>query len=216
MVNKSGRLSYLITAALVFWYFCTLATPPECRAQGDFSFLVMGHSKTYYFLPGGRGKDKETRRMLSRRQPGRVIELFYDPMGVELTRIELGPMGGEPRTNISYREGWPHRAVQWIQGKPKVIMRQSGQKWVYDRVIENLWRGARSASAGPTFAVHAGEAVMWGGQGVSALESPYWQRFKSRLLDKLPPPDLQLGQPTRLFMTPGEAQPTRTPACRVF
>ena len=56
--------------------------------------------------------------------------------------------------------------------------------------------------------VHGGDAVPWGGQGRSLNESPYWQRFKSDFLDRLPPPDQKRGQPSRVFMTlgPGESR----------
>jgi hypothetical protein len=199
--NHPCRLPYKVILSLVL--LIAALSPNPAMAQRDFSFLVLGHTKTFYYLPGGREQDKDIRRMISRRFPGRKVELFYGPMGVELQRLELGPGRGEPRTDIRFEQGWPIRAVQWIQGKPKVVMRASGQEWVYGRVIENLWRGARSLFDGPLFGVHAGEAVMWGGQGKTASQSPYWQRFKSRLLDRLPPPDRELGMPTRLFMAPG-------------
>jgi hypothetical protein len=196
---------------LIFLVIALLLGSQAAWAANGFSFIVLGHTKDFYYLPGGREQSSQMRRLVNRRHPGRTVQLYYGAHGLELERLVLGAIPGKPRMEINYAQGWPVRVVSWVQNQPRIVMRQAGRRWVMDQVRAALWEGARNSQNGPIFAVHAGEAVSWGGQGRSLVHSPYWQRFKTEFLDRLPRPDRGLGQPSRVFMTLGRGETNQDP-----
>ena len=129
---------------LLIWFgliIAVLGGALPARAQGGFSFVVFGHSKSFYYLPGGRDQSADMRRMVSRRHPGRTVQLYYGVNGLELERLVLGAGSSEPRLEVSYREGWPQRIVSWQQDKPRNNHAPCGQAL-------GLRSGGRPALAG--------------------------------------------------------------------
>jgi len=82
-------------------------------------------------------------------------------------------------------------------------MRDSGRKWVCNRIVSTIQRGAAESANGALFVIHGGDIPVFGYQGATLDESPYWQLFDDELLSRLPPPGKSLGLPGRALAAVG-------------
>jgi len=82
-------------------------------------------------------------------------------------------------------------------------MRDTGRKWVFNRIVSAIGRGALNQPGGALFLLHGGDIPLFGYQGKNLDESPYWQLFDDELLSRLPPPDKEPGLPGRLLAAVG-------------
>lgn len=190
----------LAILACVAWVL--LATAVQVCAGTDFSFLVIGDTRTEPYLTGGSEQAEAMTAVLKKRYHNRPVRLFFDPSGLELEQAEIQERKDSTIT-LHYRDGWPHYIVRTRNGRSRVIMREAGRKWVNDRVISTIGRGAVDPAKGALFLVHGGDIPLFGLQGKTLDESPYWQLFDQELLSRLPSTDKNLGLPGRVLAAVG-------------
>jgi hypothetical protein len=181
-----------------------LLPPARPAAAGEaFSFIALGDSRQHYYLPGGESDRAALLDVFPKKKKYARVRFFFDPVSGQLAWARLTPGRGGPAMTITYRDGWPQVMREQVPGRGLMVtMRAAGRRWVFDQVAGAIIDGARKPG-GPGFALHTGDVVVWGGQGASLMASPYWQRFKSELLDRLPPVTPKLGLPGRLFLALG-------------
>jgi len=199
--NKRDLLYRLPSVCLVF-FILLLASPVQVYAAESFAFIVLGDTRTEPYLTGGKAQAEAMKAALRKRYHNKPVRLFFDPAGLELQRAEIQEAEGSTLT-LSYRDGWPRFIVKTDSGKSRVIMRAAGRKWVCDRIVSAIKRGADNPARGALFLVHGGDIPLFGYQGQRLAESPYWQLFDDELLSRLPPPDTVLGLPGRLLAAVG-------------
>jgi hypothetical protein len=159
----------------------------EVQAETAFAFLVVGDTRTEPYLTGGQEQAEAMKNILKERYHNKPVSLFFDPTQLELARAEI--QEHDSKLILYYKQGWPRMIVKVSNGKSRVIMRDSGRKWVCDRIVAAINRGATN----PAF----------GYQGTTLDESPYWQLFDKEFLSRLPPPDKNLGLPGRVLAAVG-------------
>ncbi len=203
LISEQRPRIFRLLAALVF-LLVLLASGVEASAGTEFSFLVVGDTRTEPYLTGGPEQSAAMVAVLKKRygDHGRPVRLYFDPSGTELARAEVWE-SADTLLTLFYRDGWPHTIVRANQGQPQVIMRDSGRKWVCNRIISSIKRGTADPSSGALFLVHGGDIPLFGYQGATLDESPYWQLFDDELLSRLPPPDASLGLPARVLAAVG-------------
>lgn len=170
--------------------------PHLAAAAGEsFSFLVVGDTRTEPYLTGGPAEEAQIRAVLQERyfSEAKTAKLTFDPATTELVEVEYGE---KPSTTMSYKDGWPRFIVNKEKGKSLVVMRDGGRKWVFNRIVSAMDRGA-------SFIVHGGDIPLFGFQGKSLAESPYWQLFEDELLSRLPKRDKTEELPGNFFAAVG-------------
>jgi hypothetical protein len=190
-----------IAALLAYVTFALLLKAVEVQAGTAFSFLVLGDTRTEPYLPGGEEQAEAMKNILEERYHNKPVSLFFDPTKLELARAEI--QQNESKLILYYTQGWPRMIVEVSNGKSQVIMRDSGRKWVSDRIVSAINRGATNPAHGPSFIIHGGDIPVFGYQGKNLDESPYWQLFDEEFLSRLPPPDKNLGLPDRVLAAVG-------------
>ena len=179
-----------------------LACPCVSFGAQPFSFAVLGDTRTEHYLPGGRSQAEEIKAVLKIWYKGRPVRLFFDEDGLELVRAEVSQADGSIKTT-HYRNGWPNFITISASGRTRVIMRAAGRKWVMDRIVSGVRKGAEDPARGPIFVVHGGDIPVFGCQGRILEENPYYQLFVKELLSRLPPAEPSSGLPGRLFAAVG-------------
>jgi len=126
-----------------------------------------------------------------------TAEPSFDPQSGLLSRLLLTVPGRATR-QIDYRAGWPVRVVEVEGGARRQTFRRAGQTWTYRSLARALEPGQPDGrSAGPSaFLLHAGDMTFWGLQGRTAEASPFWRDLRERLLDRIAPADLRVGEVT--------------------
>ena len=190
-----------------------LCSPAGAGGQENFSFLVLGDSRGHYYLPGGQEDETALHDVFPKKKKYHHVQFHFDPVSKQLVWARILPRPGKPAMTLTYKEGWPQILREEVKGRGEmVVMRDAGRRWVFDMVASQM-QTAMTSGQGPGFAVHTGDVVVWGGQGNTLATSPYWQRFKLQLLDKLPP--LAKGGPScRLFLAIGNHDMNRDPHIR--
>ena len=189
-------------AALLAYVTCGLFLyAVEVEAGTAFEFLVVGDTRTEPYLTGGQEQAEAMSNILKERYHNKPVSLFFDPTQLELTRAEIQER--QSKLILYYKQGWPHMIVKVSNGKSTVTMRDSGRKWVFDRIVSAVNRGAANPADGALFIVHGGDIPVFGYQGTTLDESPYWQLFDKELLSRLPPPDKNMGLPGRVLAAVG-------------
>jgi hypothetical protein len=207
--NKGRRCSVIrIAALLAYVTFSLFLKAAEVQAGSAFSFVVVGDTRTEPFLPGGQEQDEAMKNILKKRYNNKPVSLFFDPTQLELMRAEI--VDHDSKLILHYKNGWPHIIVKVSKGKSRVIMRDSGRKWVFDRIVSSVNRGATNPANGALFIIHGGDIPVFGYQEPATLqerttldESPYWQLFDKEFLSRLPPPDKDLDLPGRVLAAVG-------------
>ncbi len=171
-------------------------------AGGDFSFIAFGDSRGHYYLPGGEADQAAMMAMFPKKKPYYKVKFHFDPVSKQLAWAYIKPKKHKPAMIITYANGWPQLLREPVESVERVVMRDAGRRWVFDMVASQM-QTAVATGSGPSFALHTGDVVVWGGQGNTLGTSPYWQRFKLQLLDKLPPVTPALGLPCRLLLAIG-------------
>lgn len=189
------------SVVLVFLTGLLLITTLQGCATSPFSFVVVGDTRTESYLPGGPEQSEQMKAVLKKRYSGKPVSLFFDQEGLELTRVEVG--NGEKALTLHYKEGWPHAIVETEKGHTRMIMRDTGRKWVFDRIVSTINRGAANSEDGALFLVHGGDISLFGHQGKRLEENPYWQLFDKELLSRLPLPPKKPGLPGRVLTAVG-------------
>ncbi|MBT9439210.1 MAG: hypothetical protein GAS50_08455 [Desulfobacterales bacterium] len=186
--NKIGltmKTTMLLTGCLV----CFLCMGSGLvQAAASFSFLVVGDTRTEPFLPGGQEQKVKILQVLQERfqSSSKDTELTFDALGEELVSVKIVE-SGYIRT-MKYKNGWPQLIVLTDQEgqKNRVVMRSSGRNWVNDRIIAEMRKGAANIENGASFIVHGGDIPLFGFQGKSLANNPYYQLFDTELLMRLP------------------------------
>lgn len=178
------------------------AASPAVAGGGEFSFLVLGDNRGHYYLPGGEEDIAALHDVFPKKKKYEHVEFHFDPVSRQLAWARIRPGRNKPVMTITYREGWPQILREKVMGRGRVVMREAGRRWVFAMVASQM-QTAVASGRGPRFVLHTGDAVVWGGQGNTLASSPYWQRFKLQLLDKLPPVTPALGLPCRLLLAIG-------------
>ena len=190
-----------MAAVLVCVALASLAAGIQVCAAAPFSFVVIGDTRTEPYLTGGMEQAQAMENVLKERFHDNPVRLFFDPTGLELTRAEIQEPGAV--LTLYYRDGWPRTIVKTANGRARVLMRDRGRKWVCDRIVSAVNRGAADPADGALFVVHGGDIPVFGYQGAALDESPYWQLFDDELLSRLPPPGKNLGLPGRVLAAVG-------------
>ena len=179
----------------------SLAAKIQVFAATPFSFVVIGDTRTEPYLTGGMEQAQAMENVLKERYHDNPVRLFFDPSGLELTRAEIQQPSAA--LTLYYRDGWPRTIVKIANGRARVLMRDKGRKWVCNRIVSAVNRGAADPADGALFVVHGGDIPIFGYQGAAHDESPYWQLFDDELLSRLPPPGKDLGLPGRVLAAVG-------------
>ncbi len=199
----STKRLFALTAVFVL-FACIILSASGCahRAQPDFSFVVLGDTRGEVFVPAGAQQEADIKSLLKERYR-KSPELTFDPISGQLTSLHSEGRAGKPSYTAVYRDGWPQLILEGDGAQQRVIMRASGRKWVMARVAAAFNPSLDSENEHPDFCLHTGDLLIWGGQGQSLDQSPYWQQLQDELLAKLPPADQALGLPGRFFLALG-------------
>jgi len=191
---KERRHAALRNALVLAWVaLALLAAGIQVCAAAPFSFVVIGDTRTEPYLTGGMEQAQAMENVLKERFHDNPVRLFFDPTGLALTRAEIQERGAV--VTLYYRDGWPRTIVKLANSRARVLMRERGRKWVFNRIVSAVDRGAADPADGALFVVHGGDIPVFGYQGTTLDESPYWQLFDDELLSRLPPPGKNLGLP---------------------
>jgi hypothetical protein len=197
--RRYGATRIAAIFACVAW--AVMGTGIQVSAGTPFSFVAIGDTRTEPYLTGGMEQAEVMEKVLKKRYHDKPVRLFFDPTGLELARAEIRE--DSAILTLYYRDGWPRTIVKTGNGQSRVIMRDSGRKWVSDRIVSTINRGANNPADGSLFVIHGGDIPVFGFQGTILDESPYWQLFDDELLSRLPPPDKNLGLPGRALAAVG-------------
>lgn len=200
--NVKARTIYIAAFLAILACLITSASGCALKAQPDFSFVVLGDTRGEVFLPAGVTQDAEIKSLLKQRY-NEVPQITFDPDSGQLTEIRKETDGHKPSYTAIYRGGWPELILTGDGPEQRVIMRASGRKWVFKRIAASFNPSLAPPEKRPLFCLHTGDLLIWGGQGRSLDQSPYWQQFQEELLAKLPPADSSLGLPGRFFTALG-------------
>lgn len=201
-IRKYTLMDTFLKIVLVFFIILFSSLIQGCKER-PFSFIVIGDTRTEPYLPGGQYQEEIMKTILQKRYNKNPVHLFFDQNALELERVEI-PEDGNSTLNLYYNNGWPHSIVRTSHnGLSRVIMRETGRKWVLDRIVSAIRKGPQTPEGSALFLIHGGDIPLFGHQGMSLDESPYWQLFDKELLSRLPPPDKDLGLPGRIFATVG-------------
>lgn len=184
---------WIVPTLVLIWLTCASPAPaqtghPEQASQKDFSFVVLGDTRGYFFLPGGRENERSFLQMLHLYPMGGhkdVPVISYDPAGEHVVRVDFLSKTKKPTATATYEDGWPARIEKASKDGMVTVMRNEGFDFVAKGVIDRLHGTDGEPSA--AFAIHGGDMVLWGGQGRTLAGSPYWKRLNEKLLSKLPP-----------------------------
>ncbi len=192
---------------VLLWFFMVwvvLALNSQAHAQPIYSFIVTGDTRTEPYMPGGPEQENDMRDILKIRygKKGETARLVFDEHELQLVRVEIKEKDGSFLT-LNYHDGWP-RSITRTQNKEKrVIMREAGRQWVFDRVAATISKAARGVDGEAQFLVHCGDISLFGLQGKRLDVNPYWQIFEEELLSRIPPPDMYMNLPGRVFAAVG-------------
>ena len=191
------------TAVMACIVWALLATSIDIYAGDAFSFLVVGDTRAEPYLPGGPCQAEDMKTVLQKRYHDKPVRLCFDPIALKLERVEIQE-DKDSTLVLYYEDGWPRTIVKTGDcGVSRVIMRDVGRKWIFNRIVSAIKKGAQNQPEGALFLVHGGDISVFGYQGKSLDESPYWQLFEEELLSRLPPPDKGLGLPARVLAAVG-------------
>jgi len=190
-----------MAAVLACVALASLAIGVQVCAATSFSFVAVGDTRTEPYLTGGMDQAQLMEKVLKERYHDKPVRLFFSSTGLELTRAEIQEQNA--MLTLYYRDGWPRTIVKIANGQARVLMRDRGRKWVCNRIVSAVNRGAADPANGALFVVHGGDIPVFGYQGATLDESPYWQLFDDELLSRLPPPGKNLGLPARVLAAVG-------------
>jgi hypothetical protein len=200
-INERRYPAIRVIAMLVCVSWAVMASGIQVCAAAPFSFIAIGDTRTEPYLTGGMEQAEVMEKVLKERYHNNPVHLYFDPTGLELARAEIQQHGAI--LSLYYRDGWPRTIVKAANGQWRVLMRDSGRKWVCNRIVSSINRGAADPANGALFVVHGGDIPVFGYQGTTLDESPYWQLFDDELLSRLPPPDKSLRLPGRALAAVG-------------
>lgn len=145
---------------------------------GEFSFLVIGDTRTEPYLPLTI-KQAEMENILHQRYHGQevILELKNNkPLKATL------PRAGQPLVLHYDENAWPQRIVEYYDNAPRQIFTHDGLDWVTDTAVKEL---NAADPMKPVFLIHGGDIILNGYQGRS-LSSPYWGLIWEKLLIHVP------------------------------
>jgi hypothetical protein len=200
-INERRYAAIRMAAVLACVAWALMAGGIQVGAATPFSFVATGDTRTEPYLTGGMEQAQVMQKVLKERYHNEPVRLYFDSTGFELARAEIQQRSAV--LTLYYRDGWPRTIVKTGNGPPRVMMRDSGRKWVCNRIVSTITRGADDPANGALFVVHGGDIPVFGYQGAALDESPYWQIFDDELLSRLPPPDKSLGLPGRALAAVG-------------
>jgi hypothetical protein len=200
-INRRILLDRFLNIFLVL-SILLLESTVQGHAAAPFSFIAVGDTRTEPYLTGGPRQKEVMKTVLQKRYHNKPVRLFFDPEALTLERAEVQE-GRDDTLSLYYQDGWPRLIVQTGNGSSRVMMRAGGRRWVFDRIVSAIRKGAQNQTGGALFLVHGGDIPVFGYQGTTLDESPYWQLFDDELLSRLPPPDKDLGLRGRVLAAVG-------------
>ncbi len=215
MIKKrkgAGFFQWLFMLSLIF-SICVFSTG-KGFAGSRFSFLVVGDTRTEPYITGGPNERDGIQTVFKKRFQA-PLELFFDENSQQLVRA-VHKKGEGHTITLNYRDGWVSSMVEKNNGNNRVIMRDTGRKWVFDRIVATIRKGAAGTPGHARFLLHGGDIPLFGFQGKTLDESPYWQLFEDELLNRLPPAGKDLGLPGRVFVAVGNHATWEDPAISGF
>ena len=195
--NDRNRISIILALAAILAAFTSSAW-----GKDGFSFVFIGDTRTELYLPGDKGQSASMSKLLKAFYGNTPEELLFDATETGLAQATVKDSESGSFLTLYYKDGWPYMIMSSENG-PRVVMRESGRKWVFNRVVADISRGAANPSKGPLFVIHGGDIPLFGYQGTTRDESPYWQLFEKELIARLPPADSQLHLHGRVFAAVG-------------
>jgi len=191
---RSKKISLWVWLFFFSFAWQSAAQPAQGAKTEEFSFVVFGDSRLPGYIPYTATEADAIKKLLDETlryaygtSQGFTSDIRFDPKTGELESIKVTPPGGGMSETQFFRDGWPRLMIAGEGSNARIKMRFEGQDWVFRRVIEELRRGARDPSAGPSFCLHNGDITYSGLQGKNLQDSPFWQDFHDRFLAKLPP-----------------------------
>jgi len=187
----------------------------QMSAGKGFSFAAYGDSRPMMYLPSKEGNPDLTQlfvEMFGLVMPEKIAEevvkrdvkLTFDPVTHELIQIVMPFESKSEVMTLTVDEGWVTEAsvedVKLLPGVHRTMFRLQGGDWVAREIVKDVQSGRAE------FVVSSGDVVWWGNQGLTATESPYWNRVNDTMLKLLPPPDktmLDAGLEGRWFIGVG-------------
>ena len=136
LINERRYRAIRIVAVLACVAWTLLATGIQVSAGAPFSFVAIGDTRTEPYLTGGTEQAEVMEKVLNERYHNNPVHLFFDPTGLELERAEIQERSS--LLTLYYRDGWPRTIVKAGNGRSRVIMRESGRKWVCDRIVSSM------------------------------------------------------------------------------
>ena len=196
------QISILLTSFLIY-LLCTGTLP--ANAASSFSFLVIGDTRTEPFLTGGAAQKDKIMQVLKERYRSneKNTELIFDNFGERLLSVKITKK--KYIQTIKYKNGWPEliAITDRKNNKKQVIMRSQGRKWVNDQIVTEMQRGSVNLQQGASFIIHGGDIALFGFQGKTFSDNPYYQLFNKELLLRLPVRPNARDLPGNLFAAVG-------------
>jgi hypothetical protein len=196
--NRRIQRLFSTTVFTIFTILLSVSSGCATSNHTDFSFVVLGDTRGELFVPGGVKQEAEIKTLIKGRYKKEPY-LKFDPDSGQLASINVEKHGKKKSYRAIYKDGWPQIILRGDGDQARVVMRDSGRKWVFKRIAAAFNPNLATAGKSPLFCVHTGDLIIWGAQGQDLNQSPYWQRFQEGLLAKLPPPDPSLGIPGSIF-----------------
>ncbi|WP_321779476.1 metallophosphoesterase family protein [Sulfurimonas sp.] len=172
-------MNVLINYIMVFMLAGHLVLSLEAK---EFSFIVMGDTRTEPYLTGGKEQTPQIIEIIQKRYncDKKDIELNFDDLGLELIQVKIDMQTYS--ILMKYESGWV-KALIFVDKKSKksqIMMRDSGRKWVNNQIISTMRREKSS------FIIHGGDIQLFSFQGEHLNSNPYYQLFNDELLMRLP------------------------------
>jgi hypothetical protein len=183
------RVILKTVTVIMFWLFlgltaCSGDGAAKSQLMDTFSFIAAGDSRTEVYLTGGKAQEGVMRDIimesygLDKFPNAKTIrasfKFTYDTLTGELSSVEA------PGRYIDfYRDGWSVLRRTYKDGKlDGIIMRETGRKWIFQRI-------AMAINNGALFFLHGGDFILDGTLGKTIGENPYWQLFQEELVGKI-------------------------------
>lgn len=185
MKKKSKKMKFwlmpmAILAIIVLFIAGKNLSNNTAKNESDaFSFIMFGDTRTEVFIPYGKDSIEYINKVLAARYLGNDPKTFFSEGGI-LDSIQLYKDGKLSEVQFYNQQKWPQEIYTVSEGKRRRKQCKEGLDWVYDNIAKEL------TTKDADFVIHGGDIVLFGYQGYTFNESPYWQFFNKSFYSKLP------------------------------